>query len=79
MFIRAVIQLADGTEKIIEANGKTAPLKFCLKIAPYARKENKLKQVVCDNPQWIEKFQKELPHVKVCYGFKEGEQVCVLE
>lgn len=79
MFIRAIIQLADGTEKVVQADGKIAGATFFFKILPYAKKENKIKQIVCDNPIWLEKLRRELPHAKVSMGFKEGNEICVLE
>jgi hypothetical protein len=79
MFIHAVIKLADGTEKIVEANGKLAPLIFSAKIARYAKKENKLVKIVCDDPVWLHKIKSELKDVPVFFGFKEGEQLCTLE
>jgi len=79
MFIRAVIRLADGTEKIVEANGKLAPLIFSAKIAHYAKKENKLVKVICDDAVWLSKIKNELKDVPVFFGFKEGEQLCTIE
>lgn len=69
------------------ADGKLAPLTFTIKyfftvISKKLRREKgkyQLIKLVCDNPIWLQKFQRELPHVKVSRGFKEGNEICILE
>lgn len=80
MFICAVIHLQNGEIKQIEAKGKLALPKFFAKLAPHAKKENKLVKIVCDDFRILAKLRKELSDVPVFYGFRNEEgELCVLE
>lgn len=72
MYIGALIQLQDGTKKVVEKNGAFALVKFMGAICGYAKKENKLVKVCCDDFNALEVLRRSLPDVTVQYGL-EGE------
>jgi hypothetical protein len=74
MYFGALIQLPDGTRKIVEKGGwgTIGAFKFLAAIGEYAKKENKLVKVCCDDFKVLEVLRKSLPDVKVEYGV-EGE------
>jgi hypothetical protein len=72
MYFGALIQLPDGSKKIIEKNGPgpIGLMKFMAAIGDYAKKENKLVKVCCDDFKTITFLQKSIPETKVEYGIE---------
>ncbi len=70
MYFGALIQLPDGTRKIVEKSGfgALAVVKFMAAIGDFAKQENKLVKVCCDDFKTISFLQKSLPDTKVEYG-----------
>jgi hypothetical protein len=76
MYIGALIQLPDGTKRIVEAaneHDSVAVLKFMGKIARYAKKENKLVKVCADDVKVLKVLTRSLGGVPVEFGVLEGE------
>lgn len=73
MYIQIVIQLSDGQQKIIEAKNYGEFLLLPLKLRKYAKPENKLVKVICDNFQLLGILKKELENANIHYGFKDEE------
>ncbi len=74
MYIGALIQLPDGTRKVVETTSEhdsIAVMKFMGKIGKYAKKENKLVKVCADDVKVLKVLEKAL--VKVEWGVIEGE------
>lgn len=62
VYFGALIQLKDGTKKVVEADGR-GPLglmKFMTKIGDYAKPENKLIKVCCDDVRALDFLTKNL-------------------
>ena len=74
MYFGALIQLPDGTRKAIERNGlgPLAAIKFMGALGDYAKKENKLLKVCCDDFKTIAFLQKAIgcAQTKVEYGIE---------
>lgn len=72
MYFGALIKLANGSKKAVEVEGK-GPLglvKFMSAIAEYAKKENKLLKVCCDDWKAIKFLESNLKNqgTKVDFG-----------
>lgn len=70
MYFGALIQLQDGTKKVVEADGPLGLFKFMSSIANYAKFENKLLKVQCDDPRALGMLEKQLKDqgTRVEYG-----------
>ncbi|MEM2099606.1 MAG: hypothetical protein QXU99_07725 [Candidatus Bathyarchaeia archaeon] len=76
MYIGALIQFPDGTRKVVETvseHDSAAVAKFAVKIAKYAKKENKLVKVCADDAKVLKVLSKVLGGVTVEWGVIEGE------
>lgn len=76
MYIGALIELSDGTRKIVESvseHESIAILSFTSKIAKYAKKENKLIKVFADDYNAFQILKKSLGMEKVEFGFISGD------
>jgi len=73
MYFGALIQFPGGSRKAIEKSGygALAILKFIGAIGDYAKKENKLVKVLCNDYKTIVILRKMLPGVNVEYGAEE--------
>jgi hypothetical protein len=79
MYLCAIVQTKDGKTKEIECNGYYNFPFFLIKLSRFAKKENKLVKIVTDNWKFLAFLRDELPDVPVYYGFKEGDQLCIVE
>ncbi len=76
MYIGALIQFPDGTEKVVETTSEhdsIAVMKFSAKIGKYAKKENKLVKVCADDVKVLKVLSKTLGGVNIEFGVIEGE------
>ncbi len=60
MYVGALIQLPDGTRKVVSGLG----------FLKYAKKQNKLIKIICDSPIALGTLSKQLPGVQISYGIK---------
>jgi hypothetical protein len=70
MYIGAVIRFPDGKEKVVEANGRLALVKFMGAIGKHAKKENKIVKIRADNFNVLGMLRDQLPDTSVEYGNK---------
>ena len=75
MYIGALIQLPDGSRKIVETiseHDSIAVLRFTSKIAKYAKKENKLVKICADDAKVLKVLAK-AGFSSVEFGVIEGD------
>lgn len=72
MYFGALIQLPDGTRKVIGKSGwgQLAIMKFMAAIGDYAKEENLLVKICCDDVKAVNILRKMLPDRTIEYGIE---------